>query len=73
MEEETKQNLIVAITIIIITSICVTCFYYNQNNKREKIESCIQQTGNELECKCTYRECYDKEREIILKKLELNK
>lgn len=73
MENDNKQSLIIAITIIIVTSICATWLLYSQNNKREKIETCIQQTGNEIECKCAYRDCFAKDREIIFKKLDKQK
>ena len=58
---ETKEVLIWATIIIVVISIIISGVLLNQNHKREKINQCIQKTGNEMKCKCVYRDCFKSE------------
>lgn len=52
-----KEDLYVIIITLVIFFGILTCFVMNAQNKRVKIQECIEQTGNELKCKCVYRDC----------------
>lgn len=68
MDNKVKFTLIIVIAIIIIAGMFFAWMLKSQNDKRKKIDMCIQKTENEIECKCAYRDCYDKDIVMIIKK-----
>lgn len=57
MSDDTKECIIISIAIIAAIFIIVGGLVYNASHKRNKIQECINQTNNELECGCVYWQC----------------
>ena len=61
MNDEIRKYIVVTVAIVTVILMLLLTFEVNNNNKRIKIDSCIEQTGDVTECKCAYRECYDRD------------
>lgn len=70
-----KNTIVVSIAILVGMTLLLGTVLLAQNDKRKKIDVCIQKTGDELECKCAYRDCMDLDKAILaIKRVsELNK
>lgn len=61
MNDEIRKYIIITVAIVAVVLMLLLTLEVNNENKRIKIDSCIEQTGNIVECKCAYRDCYDRD------------